>query len=86
MLVIRLLLEAMLGFICMIAFPQQIILVALGHLGMPRRYHPAGLQRFHVAITLGDFLWVTIILLIGTLCFKDVFKIIQKLRASYHES
>jgi hypothetical protein len=53
---------------------------------MPRRYHPAELKRFHVAIMLGDFLWVTIILLIGTLCFKDVFKIIRKLRASHHES
>ena len=86
MLVIRLLLEAMLGFLCMIAFLQQIILVVLGYLGMPRRYHPAELQRFHVATTLGDFLWMAIILLIGTLCFKDVFKTIQKLRATYHES
>jgi len=44
------------------------------------------LQRFNIAITLGDFLWMTIVLLIGVLCFKDVFKIIRKLRASYHES
>jgi heme/copper-type cytochrome/quinol oxidase subunit 1 len=86
LLVIRLLLEAMLGFICMIAFPQQFILVVLGYLGMPRRYHPEELRCFHVAITLGNFLWVTIILLLGILCFKDVFKIIRRLRASYHES
>ena len=86
LLVIRLLLEAMLGLICMIAFPRQFMLVVLGYLGMPRRYHPAELQRFHVAIMLGDFLWVMIVLLIGALCFKDVFKIIRKLRASYPES
>jgi len=85
-LLIRLLLEAMLGLICMIAFPQQISLVVLGYLGMPRRYHPAELQRFHGALVLGDFLWVTIVLVIGALCFKDVFKIIRKLRGSYHDS
>jgi heme/copper-type cytochrome/quinol oxidase subunit 1 len=86
LLIVRLLVEAMFGSICMIAFPQQFILVVLGYLGMPRRYHPAELQRFDAAITLGAFLWVTIILLIGALCFKDVFKIIRKLRVSHHES
>ena len=86
MLVIRLLLEAMLGVICVFAFPQQFMLVVLGYLGMPRLYHPPELQRFHVAIMLGEFLWVMIILLIGALCFKDVFKIIRKLRACYPQS
>ncbi|HMH15782.1 MAG TPA: hypothetical protein VK578_21965 [Edaphobacter sp.] len=85
LLVIRLLVGAVVGLICMIAFPQQLMLAILGYLGMPRRYHPAELQRFNFAFTLGDFLWVTIVLLIGALCFKDVFKIIRKLRASYHE-
>jgi heme/copper-type cytochrome/quinol oxidase subunit 1 len=87
LLVIRLLAEAMLGLICMmIASPQQFTLVVLGYLGMPRRYHPAELQRFHIALALGDFLWVTIVLLIGALCFTDVFKMIRKLRLSYLES
>ena len=85
-LVIRLLVDAILGLICMMAFGQQFILVVLGYLGMPRRYHPAELQRFNIVITLGDFLWVTIVLLIDVLCFKDVFKIIGRLRASFHES
>ena len=86
LLVIRLLVEAMLGLICMIAFPQQFLLVVLGFLGMPRRYHPAELQRFHVVFLLGDFLWVVIVLMIGVFCFKDAFRVIRKLRASYPKS
>ena len=86
LLVIRLLVEAMLGLICMIAFPQQFLLVVLGFLGMPRRYHPAELQRFHVVFLLGDFLWVVIVLMIGIFCFIDTFKVIRKLRASYPKS
>jgi heme/copper-type cytochrome/quinol oxidase subunit 1 len=63
--------------------PQQFL---IGFLGMPRRYHAsAELQRVNV-ITLGGLLAVTIILLIGALCFNDVFKIIRKLRVSHHES
>jgi heme/copper-type cytochrome/quinol oxidase subunit 1 len=92
-LIIRLLIEAMFGF-CMAGlllipeiwrgtFLQQFI---LGYLGMPRRYHAsAEIQRVNV-ITLGGLLTVTIVLLIGVLCFKDVFKIVRKLRVSYHES
>jgi hypothetical protein len=86
LLIIRLLVEAVFGLICMIAFPQQFILVILDYLGMPHLYHPAELQRFSVVITLGGFLWVTIVLLIGVLCFKDVFKMIQKLRVGHPES
>jgi heme/copper-type cytochrome/quinol oxidase subunit 1 len=85
-LVIRLLVEAMLGLICMIAFPHQFLLVVLGFLGMPRRYHPAELQRFDVVFLLGDFLWVMIVLMIGVFCFKDTFRVIRKLRASYPKS
>ena len=67
-------------------FPQQFFIVIIGFLGMPHRYHRlAELQR-DSAITLGGLLAVTIILLIGALCFKDVFKIIRKLRVSHHES
>ena len=93
MLIIRLLVEAMFGF-CMAAllllpeiwrgtFPVVFI---LGFLGMPRRYHASA--EFHLVnvITLGGLLAVTIILLIAALCFKDVFKIIRKLRVSHHES
>jgi uncharacterized membrane protein YjjP (DUF1212 family) len=77
----------MFGLICMAAllllpgiwrgtFPQQFI---IGFLGMPHRYHAsAGFQRVNV-ITFGSLLAVTIVLLIGTLCLKDVFKKSQKL-------
>jgi hypothetical protein len=95
-LIIRLLIEAMFGF-CMAAllllpeiwnwtFPQQLFIAIIGFLGMPHRYHDsAEFQRVNV-ITLGGLLAVTISLLIGALCFKDVFKIIRKLRVSHHES
>jgi|GEM_PF-3788684 len=64
-------------------FLQQFI---LGYLGMPRRYHASAEFQLANVITLGGLLAVTIILLIGALCFKDVFKIIRKLRVSHHES
>jgi heme/copper-type cytochrome/quinol oxidase subunit 1 len=85
LLVIQLLVEAVLGLICLIAFPQQFLLVVLGFLGMPRRYHPAE-QRFHVVFLLGDFLWVVFVLMIGVFCFKDAFRVIRKLRARYPKS
>ena len=90
LLIVRLVAEAMFGLVCMAAlfllpelwkgtFPQQFI---IGFLGMPHRYHRlAELQRDN-AITLGGLLAVTIVSLIGALCFKDVFQIIRKLRAS----
>lgn len=93
-LILRLLVEGTFGF-CMAGllllpeiwrgmFP---VLFILGFLGMPRRYHASSdLHRFNVSITLGGLLAVTIILLIGALCFRDVFKIIRKLRVSHHES
>jgi hypothetical protein len=92
LLIIRLLVEALCGF-CMAAllllpevwrgtFPQQFFIVIIGFLGMPHRYHRlAELQR-DGAITLGGLLAVAIVSLIGALCFKDVFQIIRKLRAS----
>jgi heme/copper-type cytochrome/quinol oxidase subunit 1 len=86
----------MFGLICMIGllllpgiwkgtFPQMFI---LGYLGMSRRYHhgPVDFPNFNVAVTLGSLLGVAIILLIGALCFKDVFKIIRRLMVSHHES
>jgi hypothetical protein len=87
LLIIRLLVEAMLGLICTGllllpevwrgTFPEQFI---LGFLGMPHRYHArADFQRLNV-ITPGGLLALTIILLIGALCFKDVFSKIEKLR------
>jgi len=96
LLIVRLLVEAMFGF-CMAAllllpaiwrgtFPQQFFVAIIGFLGMPHRYHASvEFQRVNV-ITLGGLLAVTIVLLIGALCFKDVFKIIRKLRVSHHES
>jgi hypothetical protein len=95
-LIIRLLVEAMFGF-CMAAllllpeiwqgtFPQRFVIATIGFLGMPYRFHAsAEFHRVNV-ITLGGLLAVTIILLIGALCFKDVFKLIRKLRVSRHES
>jgi len=95
-LIIRLLVEAMFG-LCMAAllllpeiwngtFRQQFYIALIGFLGMPHRFHAsAEFQRVNV-ITLGGLLAVTIVLLIGALCFKDVFKIIRKLRVSHHES
>jgi hypothetical protein len=91
LLIIRLLVEALCGF-CMAAlllpevwrgtFPQQFFIVIIGFLGMPHRYHRlAELQR-DGAITLGGLLAVAIVSLIGALCFKDVFQIIRKLRAT----
>jgi len=97
LLIIRLLVEALFGLISMAAllllpeiwkgtFPQQFITAIIGFLGMPHRYHAsAEFQRVNV-ITLGGLLAVTIVLLICALCFKDVFKIIRKLRVSDHES
>lgn len=79
---IRLLLEAMLGLICVYALPQQFMSVVLGYLGMPRRYHPRDLEHFYTAIMFGEVLWVMIIFLIGALCFKDVMRISRNLRAS----
>lgn len=58
----------------------------IGYLGMPHRNHPAEFQHVNLAITLGGLLGVAIILLTGVLCFRDVFKIIRKLRVSHHES
>jgi uncharacterized membrane protein YjjP (DUF1212 family) len=96
LLIIRLLVEAMFGLICIGllllpevwngTFRQQFFIAIIGFLGMPHRYHAsAEFQRVNV-ITLGGLLVVTIVLLIGALCFKDVFKIIQNLRVSHHES
>ena len=94
LLIIRLLIGATFGFfmagllllpeIWRGMFPVAFI---LGFLGMPRRYHASSdLQRFNVSITLSGLLTATIILLIGALCFRDVFKIIRKLKVSHHES
>jgi hypothetical protein len=97
LLIIRLLVEAMFGLICMASllllpgiwrgtFPQQFIIAIISFLGMPHRYHAsAEFQRVNV-ITLGGLLALTIVLLIGALCLKDVFKKSQKLRMSHHES
>ena len=93
LLIIRLLVEAMFGF-CMAGllllpeiwrgdFPVVFI---LGFLGMPRRYHASAKFQLVNVMTLGGLLAVTIILLISALCFKDVFKIIRKLRVSHQES
>jgi heme/copper-type cytochrome/quinol oxidase subunit 1 len=93
LLIVRLLVEAMFG-LCMAALlllpeiwrgtlPLQFI---LGFLGMPRRYHASAEFQHVNVITLGGLLAVAIILLIGALCFKDVSKIIRKLRVSHHES
>jgi len=64
------------------------VVFILGFLGMPRRYHASSDWRrfFEVSVTLGGLLTVAIILLIGALCFRDVFKLIRKLRVSHHES
>ena len=97
LLIIRLVVEAMFGLVCMAAlfllpelwkgtFPQQLIIAIIGLLGMPHRHHAsARFQRFN-AVTLGGLLTVTIVLLIGALCFKDVVKKIRALRMSHHES
>ncbi len=95
MLIIRLLVEAMSGLICIGllllpevwrgTFPAAVFIAIIGFLGMPHRYHAsAEFQRVNV-ITLDGLFAVTIVLLIGALCFKDVFKIIRKLRVN-HES
>ena len=86
LLCLRLLVGAVVGLICMIAFPQRLTFVILGYLGMPRRYHPTELQHFYFASKFVDFLWMMFVLLLGVLCFKDVFKTTRKLRASYDES
>ena len=92
LLIIRLLMEGMFGF-CMAALlllPETwkgaIFIAMIGFLGMPHRYHASPeFQRVN-GITPGGLLAVTIILLIGALCFKDVFKIISKLRVRHHAS
>jgi heme/copper-type cytochrome/quinol oxidase subunit 1 len=87
LLIIRLLVEAMVGLICTGLlllpevwrgkFPVQSI---LGFLGMPHRYHAlADFQRVNI-MTPGGLLAVTIVLLIGTLCLKDVLKKRQQLK------
>lgn len=92
LLIIRLLVEAIFGLICMMGLfllpgiRGQMLLFIIGYLGMPRRYHPAELQHVNPTITLGGLLGVAILLLIGALCFRDVFKTIRKLRVSHHES
>ena len=97
LLIIRLIIEAMFGLICIAAllllpgiwrgtFPQQFIIAIISFLGMPHRYHASGeFQRVNV-VTLGGLLAVTIVALIGALCLKDVFKKSQELRMSHHES
>ncbi len=80
---IRLLVEAALGLLCLIALSQRFSSLVLGFLGMPRLYHPADLQRIHVLLLLGDVLWVVIVLTIGFFCFRDVFKLIRNLRAKH---
>lgn len=65
---------------------QWFIFALIGFLGMPHRYHASPeLQRVNF-ITLDGLLAVTIVLIVGALCFKDVLKIIRKLRVSHHES
>ena len=67
-------------------FPAAVFIAIIGFLGMPHRYHAsAEFQRVNV-ITLDGLLAVTIVLLIGALCFKDVIKIIWQLKVSHHES
>ncbi len=59
--------------------PQQFLLPLLASWACRTVYHAsAEFQRVNV-ITLDGLLAVTIVLLIGALCFKDVFKIIRKL-------
>jgi hypothetical protein len=86
----RLLAETLIGLICMStvlllpriwkgAFPERFI---LSYLGMPRPYQgPPPFVSFTVAVTLASLLGLTSILLIGTVCIKDVPKVIRKLRA-----
>ena len=84
LLIIRLLIEAILGF-CMAAllllreiwnwtFPQQSFIAIIGFLGMPHRYHASAEFQHVNVITLGGLLAVTIVILIGALCFKDVLR------------
>jgi hypothetical protein len=64
-LVIRLILEAAFGLICMVDL-----------LLLPQIWR----GRINVAVTAGELLGVTVVILIGLLCFKDVLKIFRLLK------
>jgi hypothetical protein len=90
LLLFRLFAETLIGLICMSAvllltgiwkgtLPERFI---IGYLGMPHRYHgPPSFSTFTVVVTLASLFGLTIVLMIGTLCIKDVPKIIRELRA-----
>jgi hypothetical protein len=93
LLIIRLLVEATFGLICirLLLLPEVwrgtfLLQFILGYVGMPRRYHASADFRLDHVITLGGLLAVPILLLIGALCFKDVLKLLRRLRVSHHES
>jgi len=76
----------MMGLLLLPEIRGRMLLFIIGFLGMPHRYHPAEFHHVNIGITLGRFLGVAIILMIGALCFIDVFKIIRKLKVRHHES
>ena len=86
LLVIRLLVEIMLGLACIFALTQRFPLLVLGFLGMPRRYQPGDLQRLHVLLSGADVLWVVINFTLGVICVIDVFRIIRTLRTNHSET
>lgn len=66
--------------------PAAAFIAIIGFLGMPLRYHTFASFQHVKVITLDGLLAVTIALLMSALCFRDVLKIIRKLRVILHES